>query len=165
MGIFDFFFSKYPQFSNLKLDFFPVKKSFSQIANFFHLIFIFKKKTEKLFFPKIPPILELEVGFLSNIKSFSQIFENTPNFSCLNYVWRIFQQDQRNFFGSNKLIFIKIPLEKATDTGHFGREQVNFYLNSFEKGYGHGTVRSLLTLLESSGKPTATINSARVYVT
>ena len=80
-----------------------------------------------IFFPKIPPIFKLEVGFLSNIKSFSQIFENTPNFSCLNYVWRIFQQDQRNFFGSNKLIFIKIPLEKATDTGHFGREQVKFY--------------------------------------
>ena len=50
------FFPKIPPILNLKLDFFPVKKSFSQIfqntANFFYLNFISKKKkkkSEKLF--------------------------------------------------------------------------------------------------------------------
>ena len=45
------FFSKYPRFSNLKVDFFPLKKSFSQIfqnkAKFFHLNFFSKNKNQK----------------------------------------------------------------------------------------------------------------------
>ena len=80
-GDFDFFFSKYPRFSNLKLDFFPLKKSFSQIfqntAHLFHLNFISKKtpkKSEKLFFPPKPPILKVEVGFFSSKKKFFSDF-------------------------------------------------------------------------------------------
>ena len=45
------FFPKYPRFWKLKLDFFPVKKSFSQIfqnsQHFFRLNFISKKKIKK----------------------------------------------------------------------------------------------------------------------
>ena len=63
------------------LDFFPLKKSFSQIfqilAHLFHLNFISEKtpkKSEELFFPQKPPILELEVGFFSSKKKFFSDF-------------------------------------------------------------------------------------------
>merc|ERR1711911_319048 len=101
-GDFNFFFSKYPVFSNLMLDFFPVKKSFFQIfqiaAHLFHLNFISEKtpkKSENLFFaeksacylwgfgfffPKIPPILKLEVGFFSSKKMFFTDFPNSGTF-------------------------------------------------------------------------------------
>ena len=46
------FFTKYPRFWNLKSDFFPIEKSFSQIfentANFFHLEFISIKVKKKI---------------------------------------------------------------------------------------------------------------------
>merc|ERR1712131_551105 len=46
-----FFFPKYPRFWNLKLDFFPQKKSFFKIfflpENLFPLNFFFKKKKKK----------------------------------------------------------------------------------------------------------------------
>merc|ERR1711911_122335 len=86
-GDFNFFFSKYPVFSNLMLDFFPLKKSFSQIfqilAHLFHLNFISEKtpkKSEELFFRQKPPILELEVGFFSSKKKF---FSDFPKYGKL----------------------------------------------------------------------------------
>ena len=87
MGISIFFFSKYPVFSNLMLDFFPLKKSFSQIfqilAHLFHLNFISEKtpkKSEELFFSQKPPILELEVGFFSSKKKFFSDFPKYGKF-------------------------------------------------------------------------------------
>merc|ERR1711973_1007721 len=81
-------------FGNLKLDFFPIKKSFSQIfqntANFFYLNFTsvnFHKNQRTYFCGKkcllpmgflifFSPILKLEVGFFFRLKIFFTYFPN-----------------------------------------------------------------------------------------
>ena len=48
----------------------------------------------------------------------------------------LFSERSEKLFGSNKLIFVfffSITLEKATDTGHSDREQVNFVFKFFWK--------------------------------
>merc|ERR1711989_15204 len=67
MGISIFFSQKYPRFSNLKLDFFPIEKLLHKtffLANFIISELIMSevsKDLRNIFFPKIPPIFELEV--------------------------------------------------------------------------------------------------------
>ena len=85
-GDFEFFFSKYPRFSNLKLDFFPIEKLLHKtffLANFIISELIMSevsKDLRNIFFPKIPPILELEVGFFSTKKKFFADFPKYGNF-------------------------------------------------------------------------------------
>ena len=79
MGILIFFSENTPDFEKLKLDFFPVKKSFSQIfqntANFFYLNFIsvnFHKNLRILFSrKKVPP----------TYGDFDFFFQKYPRFS------------------------------------------------------------------------------------
>merc|ERR1711949_112186 len=77
---FRLFFSKFPGFSNLKLDFFPIEKLLHKtffLANFIISELIMSevsKDLRNLFFPKKPRILELEVGFFSTKKKFFQDF-------------------------------------------------------------------------------------------
>ena len=114
-----FFFPKSSPFWNLKLDFFPLKKSFSKIfqntAHFFYLNFISKKKTKKsenpffteksacyqwgfwFFFPKYPRFWNLKSDFFPLKKSFLQIFQNTANFFYLNFISVNFHKNQRIF--------------------------------------------------------------------
>merc|ERR1712131_38350 len=91
MGFSIFFFSKYPGFSNLKLDFFPIEKLLHEtffLANFIISELIMSevsKDLRNIFFPKKPRILELEVGFFSTKKKFFQDFFLPENLFHLNF--------------------------------------------------------------------------------
>ena len=76
------FFTKYPPFWNLKLDFFPLKKVF-EIFRRNRVNFIMSEVSRNLrniFFHKIPPILKLEVGFFSSKKKFFADFPKCGTF-------------------------------------------------------------------------------------
>ena len=100
---------KFQLFWNLKLDFFPVKKSFSQIfqntANLFHLNFISKKKKKNqrnFFSPKYPPFWNLKLDFFPLKKSFSKIFQNTAHLFYLNFISKKKTKKSENRFFAKK---------------------------------------------------------------
>ena len=106
-GDFDFFFSKYPRFSNLKLDFFPIEKLLHKtifLANLSISELIMSevsKDLRNIFFPKIPRIFELEVGFFSDRKTFAQnAFPGKFYYFETNYE-RSFKRFAEHFFSQN----------------------------------------------------------------
>ena len=145
----NFFFPKIPRFWNLKLDFFPFKKSFLQIFEntpiFFYLNFISKKKLKKsgnlffaeksacylwgfwFFFQKYPRFWNLKLDFFP-FRNFSAIFSKIRQ---IFFTWTLFltkkNKNQRTFFRGKKcllpmrfLIFIpKIPHILKLEVGFF----------------------------------------------